>query len=178
MAESQTIARPYAEAAFKWAREHDALPAWSDALDRLAAVVAASGAFDLIGNPNLTTEQVTGLIADTAGELSGEQRNFLSMLVDNDRLAVLPEIAEGFRHLRHQFEQVLEAEVTSAFPVTDEQAAEIRSTLEAKYGKKVDVSTQVDPELIGGVSIRIGDEVHDASVRGKLAQLSAALVAH
>lgn len=178
MAESLTIARPYAEAAFKWATEHGAVPAWTDALDHLTAVVKASGQLDLIGNPKLSAPQVAGLVADAAGGLTDEQRNFVALLADNGRLGVLPEITEMFRHLRHQQEQVLDVEVTSAFPVTEEQAADIRQTLEAKYGKKVEIaSTRVDPELIGGVSIRVGDEVIDASVRGKLAQLASALTA-
>lgn len=178
MAESLTIARPYAEAAFKLARDSNDLSGWTESLDRLTAVVQASSTLDLIGNPNLTTDQVAGVVADTAGQLSPPQVNFVKVLAQNERLAVLPEIALMYRQLRHQHERVLDAEVTSAFPVSEQQAAEIRSVLEAKYGKKVEITTKVDPELIGGVSIQIGDEVIDASVRGKLGQLASALTAN
>lgn len=175
MAESQTIARPYAEAAFKLARELGALPAWSDALARLAAVARASGAAELIGNPALAAAQVAGVIAETAGTLSPEQRNFVGLLAENERLTVLPEIAVQFEALRNAHEGVVDVQVASAYPLTDAQFADVVATLERKVGGKVKATVEVDPELIGGVSIRIGDEVTDLSVRGKLQQLAGAL---
>lgn len=175
MAESQTIARPYAEAAFKLARELGALPAWSDALARLAAVARAPGAAELIGNPALAATQVASVIAETAGALSPEQRNFVGLLAENERLTVLPEIAVQFEALRNAHEGVVDAQVTSAYPMTDAQLADVVATLERKVGRKVKAAVEVDPELIGGVSIRIGDEVTDLSVRGKLQQLAGAL---
>jgi F-type H+-transporting ATPase subunit delta len=176
MAESLTLARPYAEAVFKLARETGALPQWSDALARLAAVVRSGPARELIGNPRITDAQAASIIAEVAGGLSDEQRNFVRVLADNERLSVLPEIVAAYESLRSGFEGVLEAEVTSAYPLTDAQVAEITATLEAKYGRKVKAEVVVDPALIGGISIRIGDEVMDASVRGKLAQLADALM--
>jgi F-type H+-transporting ATPase subunit delta len=175
MAESLTIARPYAEAAFKLALELGQLPSWSDALARLATVVSTDVARDLIGNPNLTADRLATLLADAAGELTPEQRNFVQVLAANERFAVMPEIASQFESLRHAHDGVLEAQVTSAYPLSDEQLGEIVATLEARFGRKVQASVHVDPDLIGGVSIRIGDEVMDASVRGKLAKLASAL---
>ena len=175
MAESLTIARPYAEAAFKLARELGGLPSWSDALGRLAAVASTDVARDLVGNPQLAVSQVVALIADTAGQLTAEQRNFVQVLAENDRLAVLPEITAQFEALRNAHEGVLEAHVDSAFPLSDAQVADIVATLQAKHGRQVKVAVHVDPELIGGIAIRIGDEVTDVSVRGKLAQLAGAL---
>lgn len=175
MAESLTIARPYAEAAFKLALELGALPSWSDALSRLSAVASNETARDLIGSPALNVPQVVALLSDTAGQLSAEQRNFVQVLAENERLGVLSEIAGQFEALRNAHEGVLDAQVSSAFPMTEAQLAEIVATLQAKYGRKVKVDVRVDPELIGGVSISIGDEVTDASVRGKLAQLAGAL---
>jgi F-type H+-transporting ATPase subunit delta len=175
MAESLTIARPYAEAAFKLAREGNALPQWSDALSRLSAVVGTDAARELIGNPRLTDAQVASVVADVAGALSHEQRNFVIVLAGNERLAVLPQVAEVFEALRNDFEGVLDARIASAFPLSQEQIGEVVATLEAKYGRKVKPTVSVDADLIGGISIRIGDEVIDASVRGKLAQLSDAL---
>lgn len=175
MAESLTIARPYAEAAFKIASETGTLPAWSDALGRLAVVASTRAALELVGNPKVTIAQVASLVADTAGQLLPEQRNFVQVLAENERLAVLPEIAGQFEALRNAHEGVIDAQVASAFPLSETQLAEITETLKAKYGREVKVSVSIDPDLIGGVSIRIGDEVIDTSVRGKLAQLASAL---
>ncbi len=177
MAESLTIARPYAEAAFGLARETNTLQSWSDALSRLSAVVSNPDVSRLLGNPKLTETQIASLVADGAAPLTAEQRNFAHVLAGNERLSVLPEIASSFEALRNEFEGVLDAQVTTAFPLSDPQVADIVTTLEGKFGKKVKASVVVDPELIGGVSIRVGDEVIDASVRGKLAQLAGALQA-
>ncbi len=175
MAESLTIARPYAEAAFKIARDAGTLAAWSDALGRLSAVASNKTALELVGNPRLSNAQVASLVADAAGQLLPEQRNFVTVLTENERLAVLPEIAGQFESLRNAHEGVVDAQVASAFPLSEVQLAELNATLQAKYGRQVKVSVSVDPDLIGGVSIRIGDEVIDTSVRGKLAQLASAL---
>jgi len=175
MAESLTIARPYAEAAFRLARDLGALPSWSDALARLAAVASNDVARDLIGTPQLSVSQVATLIADAAGQLTPEQSNFVHVLADNERLSVLPEIASHFEGLRNEFEGVVDAQISSAFPLSEAQVGDIVDTLRNKYGRQVKTTVSIDPELIGGVSIRIGDEVMDASVRGKLAQLAGAL---
>lgn len=175
MAESLTIARPYAEAAFKLAAELGHLPAWSDALSRLAVVAGTDAARELIGNPALAHDQVAALIADAAGSLSTEQQSFVRVLAQNERLPVLGEIAGLFDSLRNAQEGVVDARVNSAYPLTDAQLADIVATLEGRYGRKVKATVHVEPELIGGVSISVGDEVMDASVRGKLAQLASAL---
>lgn len=180
MAELVTIARPYAEAAFEIAREESganagALADWTDVLGRLAAVAQAPELSDLIGNPKLGAAQLANLIAETAGVTSAVQRRFVDTLAANNRLSVLPQIASMYDALRNQHEAVLAAEVTSAFPLSDTQVTDIQKTLEGKYGRKVQTSVVVDPELIGGVTIRVGDEVLDASVRGKLAQMANAL---
>ena len=176
MAESLTIARPYAEAAFKLARDAGALPQWSDALARLSAVVRSDGAHALIGNPRVTDAQVASIIGDVAGSLAPEQTNFVRVLAANERLVVLPEIVEVFEALRNAHEGVLDARISSAYPLSEQQIADVVATLEGKYGRKVKPTVNVEPDLIGGISIRIGDEVIDASVRGKLAQLADALM--
>ena len=175
MAELFTIARPYAEAAFKLAKETGALPAWSDALARLTAVAQSPVMQTVLGNPKFTGAQLATLVSETAGVTHKEQLNFVSMLANNDRITVLPEITKHFGALRNATESVVEAAITSAYPLSDEQLAQIVQTLEAKSGKKVKATVSVDADLIGGVSIRIGDEVTDTSVRGKLAQLAATL---
>ncbi|MCX7273588.1 MAG: F0F1 ATP synthase subunit delta [Burkholderiales bacterium] len=177
MAESLTIARPYAEAVFRLARDAGALPSWSDALGRLAAIAGNESARELLGNPRLTTDQVSQLLADAAGQLAPEQMNLVRVLSENERLAVLPEIAQHFETLRSGFENVVDAHVVSAFPLSDAQVAQVVDTLQAKYGRTVKVSVSIDADLIGGVSVQVGDEVMDASVRGKLAQLAGVLKA-
>ncbi|MBU6143578.1 MAG: F0F1 ATP synthase subunit delta [Betaproteobacteria bacterium] len=175
MAELRTIARPYAEAAFGLAKEENAFAAWSEALSAMAAVVAAPEMKALIGNPALAPARLAELIASAAPGLSKSQKDLLSVLAENERLAALTEISGMYETLRNEAERVLAAEVTSAYPMSDAQVAEITGLLEKKHGKKVKVSVNVDPELIGGVSIAIGDEVMDASVRGKLARMQSAL---
>ncbi len=175
MAESQTIARPYADAAFSLAVEQNALPAWSEALTRLAAVMRTPEALAIVADPRLAVDRIVEIIAEAAGQLSTEQRNFVRVLAENDRLAVLPEIAVQFEEKRNRHDDVLDVDVVSAYPVTDSQLADVVATLQERFGRKVKATPEVDPELIGGVMIRIGDEVIDASVRGKLAQLAATL---
>lgn len=175
MAEALTIARPYAEAAFSLALEQQALPSWADALERIAAVASNPIARELVGNPALTAQQVADVIVDSAGGLTDDQRRFVRTAAENERLGVMPEVSTLFQKLRHAHEGSLDAVIQSAFPLTDAQTADIVATLEQKYGRKVNARVEVEPELIGGVAIHVGDEVMDASVRGKLAQLAASL---
>jgi F-type H+-transporting ATPase subunit delta len=176
MAEALTIARPYAEAAFKLASEAGELSHWSEVLQRLAGVVRSDGVRAVIGNPRVSDEQVAALIGEVAGNLNPDQRSFLRVLAGNERLAVLPEIAESFERLKNESEGVIDARIASAYPLFSAQVAEVVAVLEEKYGRKVKATISVDPDLIGGISIRIGDEVIDASVRGKLSQLADALM--
>lgn len=175
MAELRTIARPYAEAAFGLAKDENAFAQWSDALAALAAVAAAPEMKPLLGNPALSGSKLADLMASAVPSLSDSQRKLLLVLAENERLGALHDISAMFSALRDEAEQVLAAEVTSAFPMSEAQASEIAALLEKKHARKVKVSVVVDPALIGGVSIAIGDEVLDASVRGKLARMQSAL---
>lgn len=175
MAENVTIARPYADAAFGLARGAGALASWLDFLDRLTAVTANAEVQACISDPNLSVDQLTGLLQDVAGKLTDEQRNFIRVLVDNERLRVLPEIRNLFVVLKNEHEGVLEAKVASAFPLDDATLTSLKADLEARFKARINAVVTVDPDLIGGVRIAIGDEVIDASVRGKLASMAAAL---
>lgn len=175
MAENVTIARPYADAAFELARGAGALGPWSDALDRLAAVAADPDMLACFSDPKLSADQINKLVLDVSGTLSAEQQNFVRVLVESERLQVLPEIRDLFVALKNEHEGVLEAEIASAFPLDDATLASLKADLEARFKSKLDVTVSIDPELIGGVRIAIGDEVIDASVRGKLANMAAAL---
>jgi F-type H+-transporting ATPase subunit delta len=175
MAENVTIARPYADAAFELARGEDALGPWSEALDRLAAVAADPGLLECISNPRLSTLQVNSLVLDVVGTLTPMQQNFVHVLADNERLQVLPEIRDLFVVLKNEHEGVLEAKIASAFPLDEASLASLKTDLEARFKARVDVTVHIDPDLIGGVRIAVGDEVIDASVRGKLTNMAAAL---
>ncbi len=176
MAENVTIARPYADAAFELARGAGALGPWSEALDRLAAIAADPQMRDCIADPKLTDDRLIQLVLGLAGEgLSAELQNFVRVLVTNERLQLLPEIRDLFVQLKNEHEGVQEAQIASAFPLDDATLANLKSDLEARFKTKLNVQVSVDPELIGGVRIAIGDEVIDASVRGKLANMAAAL---
>lgn len=175
MAENVTIARPYADAAFELARGAGALGPWSEALDRLAAVAADPDMQACINDPKLSADQLNTLVLDVAGNLTAEQQNFVRVLVDNERLQVLPEIRDLFVALKNEHEGVLEAQIASAFPLDDAALAALKADLEARFQAKLNVTVSIDPELIGGVRIAVGDEVIDASVRGKLANMAAAL---
>ena len=176
MAENVTLARPYAEAAFQLARESNALGPWQQALDRMAAVAADAQMLDCIANPRLQPSQVTTLFLDVAGpSLSAEQQNFARLLVDNERLQVLPEIRELYVDLKNGQEGVQEADIASAFPLDDATLKNLVAELEARFKCKIQATVRMAPELIGGVRIAVGDQVIDASVRGKLAAMATAL---
>lgn len=175
MAENVTIARPYADAAFELARGAGALGPWSVALDRLASVAADPDMLACITSPKLSDDQLAKLALEVSGDLSVEQQNFVRVLVDNERLQVLPEIRDLFVALKNEHEGVVEAQIASAFPLDDATLASLKADLEARFKTVLNVSVSIDPELIGGVRIAIGDEVIDASVRGKLANMAAAL---
>lgn len=176
MAENLTIARPYAEAAFEQAKATKALGAWLDALDRLAAVVSDASMKEVTGNPKLSEDQVYDFLLGVAGErLSADQQNFVRVLIENDRLQVLPEIRDLFVARKNEHEGVLEADISSAFPIDDKALARLQADLEAHFKAKLNVHVRLDPELIGGVRIAVGDDVIDTSVRGKLANMAAAL---
>lgn len=176
MAEMRTIARPYAEAAFGIAQEEKSLAHWSQSLAGLAQLASASEIAELIGNPAVPASKLVELMASAVHGISKSERDMLAVIAENERISALPEVSAMFEELRNQAESVLSAEVTSAFPMNEAQVAELTTLLEQKHGKKVKVSVAVDPELIGGVSIAIGDEVFDASVRGKLARMATALM--
>jgi F-type H+-transporting ATPase subunit delta len=176
MAENVTIARPYADAAFKLARGADALGPWAEALERLAAIATDPAMRQCIGDPKLTNDQLHGLFVEVAGtSLSQDQQNFVRILVENERLQVLSEICELFVELKNEHEGVKEAHITSAFAIDAKTLARLKAELETRFNAKLDVQVHLDPELIGGVRIAVGDEVIDASVRGKLANMAAAL---
>ena len=176
MAEPSTVARPYAEAAFKLADEAGALARWSEMLAGLAAVAADPRVRQATADPRLADPQRAGLfIAILGGRLSGEAENFVRVLTQNDRLALLPEIREQFETLKNEREGVVEAQVHSAFELAPAQLADLQSRLEKRTGRKVRTEVHIDKDLIGGVKLVLGDKVIDGSARAQLAALETAL---
>ena len=177
MAETVTIARPYAEAVFKLAESDGQFDAWSALLARLNSAVGNGDVRACAGNPNVRAAQLTDLLVSVMGEdVSPEAKNFIHLLVANRRLTAVPEIHELYEALRREREGVVEAEIASAFPLDDAQIKVLVSDLERRFKRKVKPRVNVDRELIGGVRIAVGDEVIDGSVRGKLAAMSTALL--
>lgn len=176
MAEPVTVARPYAEAVFKLASEGNALAAWSDALANIGGVVADARVQACITDPNVSAQQLEGLVLGVVGDkLTGDARNFVQVLVQNSRLDLMPLIREHFEALKREKEGVLEARIISALPIDDAQVRQLVAGLESKYQRKVTAQVETDASLIGGVKIVIGDKVIDATVRGKLDAMAAAL---
>ena len=173
MAETATIARPYAEAAFRLARERQALAAWSEALVRLSQVASDPAAAALIGNPNVAATDVEGMFC-AAAVSDVELANFIHLLSENGRLACLPEISVQFEDMKRSDEGVKEGTIYSAFPLDDAQLSDLKTALEKRFGR-LQLSVALSPELIGGVKVVVGDQVLDTSVSGKLVAMRAAL---
>ena len=176
MAENVTIARPYAEAAFQLAREAGALPAWADALGYMAAAAADPAVRQLLTDPTRTSiDRGFLFLAAVPGDLTEEQRSFVRVLAQNNRLSLLPEVSEQFVSLKNDHERNAVAYISSAFPMDDATVARLLADLEPRFGRRLEARVSVDKELIGGVKVAVGDEVIDASVRGKLAAMASAL---
>ena len=182
MAELVTIARPYAEAVFKLARDGNALAAWSNALANLDAVVGNEHVQARISDPNVSPQQLEGLVLGVIGDkldasVAGAARNFVQVLVSNGRLELTPQIRGLFESLKREQEGTLEATIISAHPMKadDAEVKSLVAALEAKYKRKVTAKVETDASLIGGVKIVVGDKVIDGTVRGKLDAMAAAL---
>lgn len=177
MAEIATIARPYAEAAFRVAESRKALGEWLEGLKLLAALVSEPQLQSALDDPKLDKSDKQKLVAALlTGKVSDEVVRLADLLTENGRLsAIASELATQYEQLKLAAESTLEAAVTSAFALSDAEAASLTGLLESRFKRKVNVSSSVDPELIGGVRIAVGDEVIDASIRGRLASMALTL---
>ena len=176
MAELATVARPYAEAAFKIASEENALPVWGEMLKFSSAIMTDAAMQSAIDNPRLGAAEKESLFLSVAGDrLNPIGRSFIKALVEADRITLLPQIEHMFADLRNQAEGVADAHIVSALPLSDAQVAELKSALEKRFGKKIEATVSIDPSLIGGARIVVGDQVVDGSVAGKLAAMAVQL---
>jgi F-type H+-transporting ATPase subunit delta len=175
MAELATVARPYAEAVFRVAQTGD-MAAWSTLVSQLAQVGAHPDVQDFARNPNVTEAQVADAFASLVKTpMTAEAKNFVNMLIENGRVSLLPEIGAQFAVLKNAQEGAADAEIVSAFEISAAQVADLVKSLEKKFGRKLNPTVTVDPSLIGGVRVVVGDEVLDTSVRAKLQQMNVAL---
>jgi F-type H+-transporting ATPase subunit delta len=176
MAELATIARPYAEALFKaTSKDLNGAAVWVDAL---SAVAQNAQLQEFADSPKASTDQVFDLIAGVAKvELPEAAKNFLRTVIENGRLNALPEMATQFRALKNAQSGSSDAVVHSAFPIDGAALTDLAFTLEKQFKRKLNLSVVLQPELIGGIRVVVGDEVLDTSVKARLEQMKVALTA-
>ena len=184
MADNDTLARPYAQAAFAVANDNNALAPMSAALKVAGTVVSAPQVAGLIAHPAVGPDQLLAILQGVFADVpeakpfaakGGNGENLLKLLIENDRLALLPAIADQVEMLKRQAEQVVNVTITAASAIDESQRNEIAEALKSRLGRNVDITTEVDEDLIGGAVIRAGDFFIDGSVRSKLSRMSAAL---
>jgi len=176
MAETITIARPYAKAVFQLAAEQDELGLWADLLAEMAAIADNADMRAIITNPTITHNELAHLFLSLVRSPFDERaKNFVHVLIHNGRLGVLPQIHTLFEELKDAHEGIAEAEIMSAFPMSDVDLNAIITTLEKRFKCKIKPTIHIDKELIGGVKVIVGDEVLDASVQAQLQSMTVAL---
>jgi F-type H+-transporting ATPase subunit delta len=176
MAELATIARPYAEALFQVAEKD--LEGTSQWLDALAAVAGNAQLLQFADNPKVGNQQVYDVLTGVARvQLPAAGQNFLRTVIENGRLAALPEVAHQFREMKNARSGASDAVVYSAFPIAGDQLGAVTQALEKRFGRKLNLTVQEDPSLIGGIRVVVGDEVLDTSVKARLEQMKVALTA-
>jgi F-type H+-transporting ATPase subunit delta len=176
VAERATIARPYAKAAFQYARAANGFAGWSQGLQTLAEIVADPRVAQLTKAPSLTAAELADLVIDVAGDkLDAGLKNFVRVLAENHRLLLLPEIASHYEGLRAAVENTADVEVISAVPLSEAQAQKLEQALSARLKSRVRMRTAVDATLLGGAVVRAGDLVIDGSLKGRLDRLATEL---
>jgi len=173
VAERATIARPYAKAAFEYAREANAFAAWSQGLESAAQIVADPSVAPLTKSPQWPAANLVSLITDVAGtKLDAGMQNFVRVLAENRRLLLLPEISAHYEELRAAVENTLDVEVISAVTLSDAQADKLKQALSTRLKRTVRMQNSVDSTLLGGAVVRAGDLVIDGSLKGRLERLA------
>lgn len=176
MAELTTLARPYAKAAFEVAAFDDSLQNWSSMLTQVAHVVSNASVSELLASPSLTGERQAKIVIDICGdEINAQVQNFVTVLSENKRLVLLPEIVGLFDIFKAEQEKTVDVEISTAFALVDETEKKLAQAIKVKLNREVKIHSQIDKNLIGGTVIRAGDLVIDDSVRGKLQKLAEAM---
>jgi len=178
MAEISTIARPYAVAAFRLAKEHNALAKWSEMLSFATAIGNDEQFSAYISDPKVNSQDLQETFLKVCGnKLNVHGQNLIKVLVEYGRLSVLPAITSAFEELKAQDEGTLDAQIIAAAKPSAAEVKDLVKKLEDNFGKKIEASVSVDPEIIGGIKIIVGDTVIDASVKGQLQNLAYSLSA-
>lgn len=179
MAELSTVARPYSEALFAVAKaDKGGLALWAEQLQRLANVAAQPDARVVMTDPRLSdTQRVSIFLSAVQPAVDKYFENFVALLTTNDRLLLLPQIAKQFEALKDTAEGVAQANITSAFPMSEDQVSQLIALLEPKFGLKLKPHVTVDAALIGGVRVHVGDQVLDTSVQAQLVRMRDTLAA-
>ncbi len=176
MAERATIARPYAKAAFEFARDAKRFAPWSEGLKAAAEIVADPRVAEMTQDPKWTQADLVSLISDVAGaKLDAGMQNFVRVLAENHRLLLLPEIAAHYEELRSEVENTVDVEVISAVPLSSAQADKLKTALSTRLKRQVRMQNSVDAGLMGGAIVRAGDLVIDGSLKGRLERLATEL---
>lgn len=176
MAEFATIARPYAKALFGLAQEKNQIESWLGGLKELADVVREEKVSSFIEQPEINASKKADIIIELLGLESSELKNFIAVLAEQKRLAILPEVYAQYQDLALSFNHTKSAVIYSAYPLTDAQLSELTQMLEKRFDSELQISVEVAPELIGGVKVEVGDQVLDLSVQGKLNTLYATMM--
>jgi len=178
MAEISTIARPYAVAAFNLGKEQNALAKWSEMLGFAAAVANDAQMQAFIQDPKVVSSELQDTFLKVCSDKLNEHgQNLIKVLVEYNRMAILPAITSAFEALKAQDEGVLDAQIITAAKPSAVEVKDLVKRLEIKFGKKIEAKVSVDSELIGGIKIIVGDTVIDASVKGQLQSLAYTLSA-
>jgi F-type H+-transporting ATPase subunit delta len=168
MADNNTIARPYAQAIFDLAQENNALDLWAGGLDIAKSILADGAVIEFLSKPELSNKQHSSLfLGDDKSAI-----NFLKLLIENDRVSILPDIAEHFNVLKSNVENSVDVTVTSAVPLDEDQKIAISEALKKRFSREIHMQTEIDETLIGGAIIRAGDVVIDGSLRSGLSGLA------
>jgi len=176
MTDFTTAARPYANAVYDLASQSNTLDSWGDALANLANVINEAQVAEMLGNPDLGKQQKGELVTQVMGDnLNEQQQNLVKLMAENGRLSLMSGVLEQFEVARAKAENKIEAEVVSAFELSAEQTSELVNTLKNKLGCDVTLTTTIDESLIGGVVIKAGDTIIDASMKSQLATLALSL---
>ena len=177
MADLATIARPYAEALASTASREE-IGKWSEQLGVLAQMASHSELASIANNPNVSQDQMAGLLlSGLKDELSPAIKNFIGLITVNHRIAALPEISKQFDEIKNSLEGSAEVLITSAFPMGEDDVKNLISSISKRFGNKsLKPTVTIDPDLIGGVRVQVGDEVLDTSVKSRLDAMRAALL--
>jgi F-type H+-transporting ATPase subunit delta len=176
VAERASIARPYAKAAFEYARDANKFAGWSQALNTTAEIVADPNVAAFTKNPQWQATDLVKLITEVAGAaLDAGMQNFVRVLAENHRLLLLPEIAAQYQMLRSAHENTVDVEVISAVPLSDAQIDKLKAALGTRLKRQVRMQNSVDAALLGGAVVRAGDLVIDGSLKGRLERLATEL---